>query len=372
MADKRDYYEVLGIPREAGEGDIKKAFRKLALQYHPDKNPGDKSAEAKFREANEAYEVLSDPQKRAQYNQFGHQAFGQGGGGEGFPFGGFSDIFGDIFQDFFRGGGGGGGGRNRPRRGSDLEYRMEVTFEEAAYGTEKDIKIPRATTCDGCKGSGAKSASDISNCSACGGRGQVSISQGFFSITRPCGECRGAGRVIRKPCKDCRGAGEVEKVSHLNVKIMRGVQTGHRLQLRGEGEPGQMGGPAGDLYILISVRPHEKFLRDGDDVILEHPIHFLQAILGAEVEIPTLWGPQPLEIPAGTQPGDVFKMKRMGIDNVHGQGRGDQLVKVKVQIPRKLTSRQKELLQELAETMKDETQTTQKKGFIEKLFGAAE
>jgi molecular chaperone DnaJ len=291
--------------------------------------------------------------------------------GEGSPFGGFSDIFGNIFQDFFRGAAG-GGGRSRARRGSDLEYRMEISFEEAAYGTEKDIKIPRAVLCGECKGSGARSASDIAVCAVCHGHGQVSVSQGFFSITRPCTECRGAGRVIRKSCKECRGAGEVEKVSHLNVKIMRGVQTGQRLQLRGEGEPGVNGGPPGDLYVLLEVRPHERFLRDGDDIILEHPIGFLQAVLGAEVEVPTLWGPQNLEIPAGTQPGDVFKMKRMGVDNVHGQGRGNQLVKVKVQIPKKLTSRQKELLQELAETMNEDTQAGQKRGFIEKLFGAAE
>lgn len=372
MSEKRDYYEVLGIARNASEDDIKKNFRKLARQCHPDLNPNDKKAEANFKELNEAYEVLSDAEKRKRYDTFGHAGMGQGGG-QGFQggFEGFSDVFGDLFSEFFGGQGGRrGGGGARPRRGSDLEYQLEIEFEEAAFGTEKTISVPRIETCGDCRGSGAKDPSSVKTCSACHGRGQISVSQGFFSITRTCGQCRGSGRSVTDPCTKCRGQGRVEQSRSLKTKIPPGVQSGNRLKLPGEGEAGPMGGPPGDLYVLLVVKAHEKFERDGDNVLLEHPISFVQAALGAEVEVPTLWGNQQLKVPAGTQPGTVFKLRGAGIDSVHGGRRGDQLVQVQIAVPRKLTKKQREILQEFAKEGGDAID--EEKSFFEKIKEAFE
>jgi len=366
MSEKRDYYETLGVDRSADDAQIKKAFRKLALKYHPDKNPGDTESESKFKTLAEAYEVLIDSRKRKQYDTFGHAGMGgAGGAGGGHPFGGFSDIFGDIFSEFFSGGG--GGGRARPRRGSDLEYRLEIAFEEAAYGSEKEIKIPRVSTCGGCKGSGAASPKDISVCGTCQGTGQVQMSQGFFSITRPCGTCRGVGKSITNPCKKCSGRGEVENVSTLSLKIPSGIATGQRLKIGGEGEQGRNGGPPGDLYVLLSVRDHAFFVRDGDNIILERPISFLQAILGASIEVETLWGKETLEIRPGTQTSDVFRMRGKGMDSVQGHGRGDQLVEVRIVVPKKLEKRQRELLEEYAEISGEIDVGLPKKGFMEEI-----
>jgi len=372
MSEKRDYYEVLGLARNAGADDVKKAFRKLARQYHPDLNPGDKKSESNFKEVNEAYEVLSDAEKRKRYDTFGHAGFGGGGGGgEGFGggFEGFSDVFGDLFSEFFGGGQRRGGGA-RPRRGADLEYQLEIEFEEAAFGCEKTINVPRIETCGDCRGSGAKDPSAVKTCSACNGRGQISVSQGFFSITRTCGQCRGSGRSITEPCARCRGQGRVEQARQLKVKIPPGVQSGNRLRSVGEGEAGPMGGPPGDLYVLLVVKAHERFQRDGDNVVVEQSISFVQAALGAEIEVATLWGNQQLKIPAGTQAGTVFKLRGSGIDSLQGGRRGDQLVQVQVVVPRKLTKKQKEILQEFAKEGGDVVE--EEKSFFDKIKEAFE
>lgn len=370
MAAKRDYYEILGVSRSASEEEIKKAYRKLALRYHPDRNPEDKAAEEKFKEASEAYQVLSDPERRAQYDRYGHAAFEQGAGFGGFDFStSFEDIFGDIFGDFF-GTGRGRGGR-RARRGEDLSYNLEISFEEAAFGTEKIISIPRLTLCDTCKGKGTKPGTSAKTCPICRGSGQVRFQQGFFSISRTCSQCQGQGSVISDPCPTCRGRGAERKISTLQVKIPAGVDTGSRLKLQSEGEPGPNGGPPGNLYVIIYVREHPLFSRQNNEVVCDIPISFSQAALGAEIEVPTLDGKVKMKIPTGTQSGGVFRLRGRGIADLHGTGRGDQLVRVVVETPRKLTPKQRELLEEFARSG-EESLNPMIKGFFDKvreLFG---
>jgi len=354
---KRDYYEVLSVERMASTEEIKKSYRKLAVKYHPDKNPGDKTAEEKFKELGEAYEILVDPQKRALYDQHGHAAFDRRSGG--FPRGGgFHDPF-DIFREVFGGGGGGsifddlfGGGRadpTQPQRGEDLRYDMEITFEEAAHGCEKEISVSKPDRCDVCDGLGAEAGSRVKTCPTCGGRGQVITSRGIFSIAQTCPACHGAGRVIEKPCKACQGTGRRERASKIKLRIPAGVDTGSRLRSVGNGQAGLRGGPPGDLYVVLHVKAHEIFQRDGDDLLCEVPVSFVQAALGTEIEVPTLNGKAEIKIPAGTQPGTMFRLKGKGVKNVQGYGHGDLHVRVLVEVPTHLTSAQKAKLQEFAE-----------------------
>lgn len=376
---KKDYYEVLGVDRNASEADIKKAFRKLARQYHPDVNPGDKKAEAKFKEINEAYEVLSDQQKRAQYDQFGHAAFGQGGadGGAG-GFGGFGGFggadfggFGDIFDMFF--GGGGGQRRRGPAKGADLRYNLEITFEEAAFGLEKDITIPRTEKCKKCQGSGAAPGTSPKTCPKCKGTGQIQFTQstpfGRFVQSTVCDECHGDGKVVDTPCPECSGSGLVRKMRQIHIKIPAGVDNGSRVRVTGEGEPGERGGPSGDLYVFIKVKPHKIFTREGNDVISEIKISFPQAALGDSVLVSTLDGKVELKIPEGTQSGTFFRLRNKGIPDVHGYGRGDHHVKVTVVTPNKLTDEQKKILRDFAETL-GENPAGVEKGFFEKVKDA--
>ena len=370
MSGKKDYYELLGVNRNAGEEEIKKAYRKLALQYHPDRNPGDKQAEDKFKEVSEAYSVLSDAQKRTQYDQFGHAAFGDGGPfAGGFDFsGGFEDIFGDIFGEFF----GGGTGRRRGRgRGEDLRYNLTLKFEEAVSGVEKKIKIPRHGPCETCRGNGAKPGTAPQTCPTCRGRGQVNFQQGFFSVSRTCGQCQGQGTIIKDPCATCSGAGRVRTMHTLSVKIPNGVDNGSRLKLRAEGETGSPGGVPGDLYVVIQVEPHPIFVRDNLDIICDVPISFVQAALGAEIDVPTLEGKVKMKIPFGTQSGKIFRMKGKGVRDHQGYHQGDQHVRVTVETPTRLTAKQRELLKEFA-TIGGEEVNPLAKGFFDKmkeLFG---
>ena len=352
---KRDYYEVLCVERMASTEEIKKSYRKLAVKYHPDKNPGDKTAEEKFKELGEAYEILSDPQKRAIYDQHGHAAFDRRAGG-GFPRGGgFHDPF-DIFREVFGGGGNifddlFGGGRSdptAPQRGEDLRYDMEITFEEAAHGCEKEITVTKPERCEVCDGSGAEAGSRVKACPTCGGRGQVISSRGIFSIAQTCPACQGAGRVIEKPCKACHGSGRRDRPSKIKLKIPGGVDTGSRLRSVGNGQAGLRGGPSGDLYVILHVKPHEIFQRDGDDLLCEVPVGFVQAALGTEIEVPTLTGKAEIKIPAGTQPGTMFRLKGKGVKNVQGYGHGDLHVRVLVEVPTHLTSAQRAKLEEFA------------------------
>jgi molecular chaperone DnaJ len=356
---KRDYYEVLGVDRTASEEDLKKAYRKLAVKYHPDKNPGDKSAEEKFKELGEAYEALSDAQKRAAYDRFGHSAFDprQRAGGGGFSGGGFHDPF-EIFREVFGGGGGGGifdelfGGERSdptgPQRGSDLRYDLEITFEEAALGCEKEVTVTKLESCASCRGDGAEPGSSMRACPTCGGRGQVLTSRGIFSIAQTCPRCEGAGRVVEKPCRACRGSGRQEKTSKITIRIPPGVDTGARLRSAGNGEGGLRGGPPGNLYVVLHVGTHELFQRDGDDLICDMPVNFAQATLGAELEVPTLTGSAHIRIPPGTQSGTVFRLKGRGVKNVQGYGQGDLHVRVSVEVPTHLNSAQRAKLQEFA------------------------
>ncbi|MHB9093226.1 MAG: molecular chaperone DnaJ [Eubacteriales bacterium] len=372
---KRDYYEVLGVEKNASEADLKKAFRKMARKYHPDVNQGNKDTEAKFKEINEAYEVLSDPQKRAQYDQFGHAAFGQGTGDAGYGgFGGFggSDFggFGDIFEAFF---GGGGQRRRGPAKGADLRYNLDISFEESAFGLERDINVPRMETCEKCKGSGAAPGTSPVTCPKCSGTGQLQYTQstpfGRFVQSRVCDQCHGEGRTVESPCPECSGSGYVKKTRKIHVKIPGGVDTDSRLRVTGEGEPGERGGPHGDLYVYIKVKSHKVFKREGNDVLTEIKVSFPQAALGDEVEVPTLDGKVQLKVPEGTQSGTFFRLKGKGIPDVHGYGRGDQHVKVTVVTPAKLTEQQKDLLRELASTM-GENPAGIEKGFFEKVKDA--
>lgn len=350
---KRDYYKVLGIGRTASEEEVKKAFRKLALKYHPDKNHGNKEAEERFKEINEAYAVLSDAEKRRAYDMFGHagvgtgaEGFGRGGGGFDFDFGGgFSDVFSDIFEDFF---GGSTRARRRPERGADLRYDLEIAFEDAVFGKEIKVRIPRWERCTDCRGTGAKDGTSLKTCDACKGAGQLRYQQGFFSINRTCGHCRGEGRIISESCPECRGAKRIQREKTLAIKIPAGVQNGSRLRLPGEGEPGESGASPGDLYVVITVKEHPIFTRQGNDMMCEISISYTQAALGASIEVPTLQGKTDLKIPAGTQHGKVFKLKGLGVPDLRGYGTGDLLVQVHVAVPTKLTARQRELLEEFA------------------------
>lgn len=343
---KRDYYEVLGIAKNADEGEIKRAYRTLARKYHPDVNPNNPDAVEKFKEVNEAYQVLTDAQKRSAYDQFGHAGIdGQGFNFQNFQhgFGGFGDIFGDILSDFF----GGASNKSGPRRGSDLRYDLEISFEEAVFGCEKNIVIPKPVSCTTCKGSGSESGSGRKQCPVCRGRGTISLAQGFFSIQRTCHQCQGEGEIIDKPCPDCKGSGKVRQSEKIDVRIPPGVETGSKLKLSGEGEPGEKGGPPGNLYIVLSVGKHEFFERIGDDIVCEKNISFPLAALGGEVEVPTLKGSVKIKIPAGTQTGKVFRLRGYGVKSLQS-GEGDQLVKIFVRTPTSISEKQRELLLQLA------------------------
>ena len=354
---KRDYYEILGITRTADTEEIKKAYRKLAVKYHPDKNPGDHTAEERFKELSEAYEALSDPQKRAAYDQYGHAAFdprqraGRGGGFHD-PFDIFREVFGgggggSIFESFF----GGGGERSGPRRGDDLRYDLEITLEEAAAGVEREISVTKLDRCETCGGSGAEKGSSVKTCSMCGGRGQVMMTRGIFSIAQTCPQCKGQGRILDKPCKPCHGEGRRERSSKIKLKVPAGVDTGTRLRSVGNGEAGFQGGHPGDLYVVLHVKAHEIFQRDGDDLHCEVPVSFIQAALGAEIEVPTLEGKATIKIPGGTQPGSTFRVKSKGIKSLQGYGHGDLHARIQVEVPTRLTHEQKAKLQEFAELL---------------------
>ncbi len=347
---KRDYYTTLGLSRDATEEDLKKSYRKLAMKHHPDRNPDDKASEEKFKEAKEAYEVLTDPKKRAAYDQFGHAGVdasagmgGRPGGPEGF--GGFADAFGDIFGEIFGQQGRGGGGSG-VYRGADLRYNLERSLEDAARGTEVKIRIPAMEGCETCKGTGAKPGTQPKTCGTCGGRGEVRVSQGFFSIQQTCQTCRGTGKVIPEPCTTCHGAGRVKKHKTLSVKIPAGVDTDDRIRLTGEGEAGLNGGPSGDLYVVVALKPHQVFQRDGADLHCEMPISFATAALGGELELPTLDGHATIKIPAETQSGQTFRLRNKGIRPVRGSVQGDLFCHVAIETPIKLTARQKDLLRE--------------------------
>lgn len=376
---KRDYYEILLVQRTATEEEIKKSYRRLAIKFHPDKNPGDKAAEESFKELSEAYEVLNDAQKRAAYDQYGHAAFdprqraGRGGGGGG----GFHDPF-EIFREVFNQQGGGGGGifddlfgagsRSNPSgslRGADLRYDLEITFDEAAHGCEKEISVSKLDSCETCAGSGAEKGAHFDSCKTCGGRGQVLMSRGIFQIQQTCPKCEGAGRTIDKPCRTCHGSGQRERTSKITLRIPPGVDTGSRLRSSGNGESGKRGGGPGDLYVIIHVKAHEIFQRDGDDLLCEVPINFTTAALGGEIEVPTLNGQAQIKIPSGTQTGTVFRLRGKGIRNVHGQGHGDLHVQVSVEVPAKLNADQRAKLTEFA-NLCDESVNPRSKSFFAK------
>ncbi|TAM43940.1 MAG: molecular chaperone DnaJ [Gammaproteobacteria bacterium] len=355
---KQDYYETLGVARNAPEAEIKKAYRRLAMKFHPDRNPGDKSAEAKFKEAKEAYEILSDQQKRTAYDQFGHAgvdpsaAAGAAGGfyGAGPGNASFADIFGDVFGDIF-----GGGARTRggAARGSDLRYSLELSLEDAVKGTEMRIRVPTLDTCDTCHGSGAKPGTQATTCRTCGGYGQVRMQQGFFSIQQTCLTCRGSGKSISDPCPACHGQGRVQRTKTLSVKVPAGVDEGDQIRLAGEGEAGEGGGPAGDLYVQVRLKPHAVFKRDGDNLHCEVPVSFAQATLGAEVEVPTLDGRASIKVPAGTQSEKAFRLRGKGVRNVRSGAVGDLYCHVSIETPVNLTPRQRELLEEFERLVKE-------------------
>lgn len=340
---KRDYYETLAVEKGASEEELKKAYRRLAVQFHPDRNPGDKAAEERFKEINEAYQILSDPQKRAAYDRMGHAAFGQGGygGAGGFEqgFGNFSDIFDNIFGDIF-------GNQRGAGQGVDLRYNLELSFEEAAFGLEKELEFERDSICDTCRGSGAKPGTQPKACRSCRGSGQVRFNQGFFVMQRTCPSCQGRGSVVEDKCKECRGAGKMRRPSKVSVKIPAGIDSEQRLRLRGEGEIAEPGGTPGDLYVVIRVREHPLFQRQNEHILLELPITFVQAALGAEIEVPTLGGTTKVKLSPGTQNGETIRLKGKGIKRLNGTGSGDQLVRINIETPTHLTSRQKELLRE--------------------------
>ncbi|MBT2969510.1 MAG: molecular chaperone DnaJ [Candidatus Thiodiazotropha sp. (ex Ctena orbiculata)] len=351
---KRDYYEVLGVNKNASEADIKKAYRRLAMKYHPDRNTGDaaSSAEEKFKEAKEAYEVLTDAQKRATYDQFGHAGVDPSmGGGFGGGSANFSDIFGDVFGDIFGGGRGPGGG-SRVHRGADLRYNLQLSLEDAVAGTTVKIRVPTLVKCDTCGGSGARKGTTPKTCDTCGGHGQVRMQQGFFSVQQTCPRCHGKGTMIEDPCPSCHGQGRVQEHKTLSVKVPPGVDSGDRIRLAGEGEAGESGGPPGDLYVQVAVKPHDIFSREDNHLYCEVPISFAVAALGGELEVPTLDGKVLLKIPAGTQTGRLFRMRGKGVKPVRGGPLGDLLCRVLVETPVKLTAEQEELFKRLDESMK--------------------
>ena len=356
---KRDYYEILEVSRTATEVEIKSAYRKLAMKHHPDRNPGDKAAEEKFKEAAEAYAILADAEKRSAYDRFGHAAVSGAGAGAGFDpsvfqeFGDLSDILGNMFGfgDLF------GSARRRggPQRGADLRYDMEIGFDEAAHGAETSIQIPRQETCETCDGSGAAAGSSPSTCPQCRGQGQVRYQQGFFTVARTCPQCRGVGRIITKPCQTCRGAGRLTKERKITVKIPPGIATGQQLRLQGEGESGAAGGPAGHLYVVVHVQEHEFFRRDGNNLFCEIPVNFTTLALGGEIQVPTLGDHDTVKVPEGTQTGTTFRLRGKGMPDVNGRGRGDLFATVQVQTPKKLTREQKQLLDQLSKTLPKDT-----------------
>ena len=375
---KRDYYEVLGVGRDASDAELKRAYRKLAKKYHPDVNPGDKTAEVKFKEVNEAYEILGDAQKKSRYDQFGFagvdpNSFGGAGAGFGdFDFGGI----GDIFETFFGGGAGFGRssrGRSGPQKGGDLRYSLEISFEEAAFGAHREISISRHESCESCEGSGAKAGTSATTCKHCNGSGQVQYKQstpfGQFVNVKTCDVCRGEGKVIADPCPACNGKGKKRKNVKISLDIPAGIDDGQTISMRGEGDPGSKGGPKGDLFVTIGVKPHPIFKRQGNDVVCEMPITFVQAALGAELEVPTLDGKVSYNMPEGTQTGSIFRLRGKGIPNLRGGGRGDQYVKVDIDVPKKLNEKQKELLREFADISGDDA-CEKRKSFFDKMKDA--
>ncbi len=372
---KRDYYEILEVTREEQADGIKKSYRRLAIKYHPDKNPGNKEAEEKFKELSQAYEVLSNAEKRAAYDQYGHDAFdprsrarGAGGGA------GFHDPF-DIFRDVFGGGGGGGsifenlfgggGDPSGPQRGDDLRYDLQITLEEAALGCEKEISVTKLDACENCAGSGTEAGSKMRQCGTCGGRGQVLTSRGIFSIAQTCPHCKGAGRIVERPCRKCDGNGKAQRSSKIKLRIPAGVEGGSRLRSQGNGEAGVRGGPAGDLYVFLAVKAHEIFARDGDDLVCAVPVSFVQATLGDEIEVPTLEGSATIKIPAGTQPGSLLRLKGRGVKNLQGYGQGDLHIRVQVEVPSRLNAEQRKKLEEFA-ALCDGQEAPLAQGFFEK------
>jgi molecular chaperone DnaJ len=365
---KRDYYEILNVPRDADAEALKKAYRRLALRYHPDRNPEDPEAEERFKEASEAYAVLSDPDKRRAYDRFGFEGVGAPGGA-GFPdfgdLGNFTDLFNDLFGDLFGARAGGRRGRGRGQRGADLRYNLEIDLRDVLTGTEAQVQIPKMRTCATCSGSGARPGTKPEACARCRGAGQVVLQQGFFRISRPCDACGGAGEVVRERCGDCRGAGRSESVQTIKVKVPPGVEEGMRLRIAGEGEAGIAGGAPGDLYVVISVRPHPLFARQGNEVHCQVPISFAQATLGAEIEVPTLEGKVQLRIPEGTQTGKLFRLRGKGLPSVRSPARGDQILQIFVETPTRLTRRQRELLEQFQAEGGGVSPVT--KSFLEKL-----
>lgn len=362
---KRDFYEVLGVERGSTEAEIKKAYRRMAMKYHPDRNPDDKDADEKFKEATEAYEVLSDAQKRQAYDQYGHagvdpQMGGAGGFGGG---GGFSDIFGDVFSDFF---GGGSSRRGGPQSGADLRYNMELSLEDAVRGKTVEIRVPTLVECKGCNGSGAKKGTKPVTCTTCKGAGQIRMQQGFFAVQQTCPRCQGSGQMITDPCTSCHGQGRIEDSKTLSVKVPAGVDTGDRIRLSGEGEAGTLGGPSGDLYVVVNVKPHDIFERDGRNLHCEVPISIVDATLGGELEVPTLDGRVKLKIPEGTQTGKLFRLRGKGVTPVRGGGVGDLICRVVVETPVKLNKRQRELLEELRESLQgDQSHSPRASGWFD-------
>ncbi len=384
MADKRDYYEVLGVSRDVSADELKKAYRKLAVKFHPDKNPGDKTAEDKFKEVGEAYDILSDDQKRAAYDRYGHAAFaggmgGGGGGGGGFhdPFDIFREVFsgagggggGGIFESFFGGGGGGGGRQQRkdgPQRGSDLRYGLEISLEEAARGCEREIEYERLNSCKTCSGSGSTSGGGKKTCRTCGGVGQVISSRGFFQIQQTCPDCSGSGEVISDPCKTCSGSGRSKERTKIRVKIPAGIEDGSRLRSGGNGDYGTKGGPAGDLYIVVQVKQHDIFEREGDDLHCQMPLSFATAALGGETTVPTLEGKANLKVPSGTQNGTTFRLRGKGIKTLGEERHGDLYVHVQIAVPTKLSAEQRGHLEAFARSFGETPSSPMEESFIEK------